>query len=193
MATLSVNVSGQRIVPIPLSANLTALTLTDALDGQVVTLEFQQNSTGGFTVASTQLNGLRQPAAGVNAVSLQSFQYTALTNSWSAVPTPASAVAQALTTSSAAALLGGVTTLGSSGALNITLAQPVAGEQDGLEMTFVAITKHAHTITTSALGIDGIGDTLTWGASVLGECVTLRAIAGVWWMVSADGVVLTEV
>ena len=193
MATLSVNVSGQRIVPIPLSANLTALTLTDALDGQVVTLQFQQNSTGGFTVASTQLNGLKQPASAANAVSSQSFQYTALTNSWAAVPTPQSAVAQALAGNGAAAVLAGITTLGSSGAIAITLVQPVAGEQDGIEMTFVAITKHAHTITTSTNGVDGIGDTLTFGGSVLGELVTLKAIAGVWWMVSADGVVLTAV
>jgi hypothetical protein len=193
MATLSINVSGQKIVPVPLSANLTNLTLTDALDGQVVTLEFQQNSTGGFTVASTSINGLRQPASGANAVSQQNVQYTALTNSWNAVPAPASAVAQALVASGAAALLGGVTTLGSSGAIAITLAQPVAGEQDGLEMTFIAVTEHAHTITTSADGIDGIGDTLTFAAAHLGESVTLRAIGGVWFMVNANGVVLTEV
>jgi hypothetical protein len=191
MATLTINVSGQKIVPVPLSANLTQLLLTDALDGQVVTLEFQQNSTGGFTVASTQLNGLNQPGAGANAVSLQSFQYTALTNSWNRVPTP-NGVVQTLTASGAAAVLDGITLLGSAGALSITLALPVAGEQDGVTMKFIATTAHAHVITTPADGIDGVGDTITFGGAI-GDCAELEAHAGVWYLIGGLGVALTEV
>ena len=55
MATATINVSGQKVVQVLLTANLTNLTLTDALDQQIVYLEFQQNGTGGFTVASTQI------------------------------------------------------------------------------------------------------------------------------------------
>lgn len=192
MATLSVNVSGQKIVPIPLSANLTALTLTDAFDGQVVTLAFQQNSTGGYTVASTQLNGLRQPSGTANAVSYQSFQYAALSNSWSAVPNPAG-VAAAYSAAGAVAIADGIVTLAGASAQAYTLATPVAGEQDGIVMKFICITTHAHTITTSANIIDGTGDTLTAAGSVLGECVTLQAYNGKWYMTSYAGFTLTAV
>lgn len=87
MATATLNVSGQSLVQVLLTANLTNLTLTNALDGQVVTLEFQQNGTGGFTVVSSSIPSLVQPATAANAVSSQTFQYTALTNTWTSVPT----------------------------------------------------------------------------------------------------------
>ena len=189
--SVSLNVSGQRLVPVPLSANVSALTLTDALDGQVVTLEFQQNSTGTYTVASTQLNGLTQPNPAANAVSQQSFQYTALNNSWNAVPNPAG-VAAAYSASGAVAVQSGIITLAGGSAQAYTLVAPVAGTQDGLTMKFVCITKQAHTVTTPALAIDGIMDTATFAASVNGECMTLQAFNGKWYMTSALGVTLTE-
>lgn len=86
MATATVNVSGQKVIQVLLTASLTNLTLTDALDQQVVTIEFQQNGTGGFTVASSSIPSLVYPALAANAVSSQTFQYTALTNTWSSVP-----------------------------------------------------------------------------------------------------------
>ena len=190
MATLSVNVSGQKIVPILLVASLTALTLTDALDGQVVDLEFQQNSTGGFTVASTQLNGLNQPNPAANAITHQSFRYTALNNSWAAVPTP-NGVQATISSNGAATIADGITLIGGSGATAVTLAQPVAGEQDGITMKFCAISAQAHTITTSADGINGVGDTITFGGAI-GDCVVLQAEGGVWYEVGGVGVVLTE-
>lgn len=191
MATLSVNVSGQKVVPIPLSANLTALTLTDAFDGQVVTLAFQQNSTGGWTVASTQLSGLNQPNPAANAVSYQNFQYAALSNSWSRTPAPGGLQATYVA-NGAIAVQDGIIGLGSSGALAMTLVAPVAGEQDGVTMKFVCVTKHAHVIVTPLLAIDGIMDTVTFAASVAGECMVLQAYNGVWYMISALGVTLTE-
>src|ERR1700691_3567178 len=86
MATATINVSGEKVVQVLLTANLTNLTLTDALDQQIVYLEFQQNGTGGWTVASTQIPSLVSPASAAGAVSTQAFQYTALTNTWSSVP-----------------------------------------------------------------------------------------------------------
>jgi hypothetical protein len=189
---ISQNVSGVKLLPILLTQNVSALTLSDALDGQVVTIQFIQNSTGNFTVASTQLNGLNQPNTAANSVSVQSFQYTALNNSWSRVPTPAGVV-QALSAAGAVPVADGITTLAGSGAVAYTLVAPVAGEQDGIVMKFICITKHAHTVTTPADGIDGIMDTATFAASVPGECMTLQAYNGVWYMTSALGVTLSEV
>jgi hypothetical protein len=83
---LNFNASGQKLIQILLTASVTGLTLSGALDGQQVTLEFQQNSTGGFTVSSTQLVGLSTPNPAANAVSSQTFQYVALTNTWVNVP-----------------------------------------------------------------------------------------------------------
>lgn len=192
MATLVVNASGQKVVPILLVASLTALTLSDAVDGQVVTLAFSQDSTGNWTVASTQLNGLNQPSPTALAVSYQSFRYSALNNSWAAVPTPNGVVA-AYTAAGAVKIQDGIVTLAGGSAQAYTLATPVAGEQDGVTMKFVCITKQAHTITTAANIIDTVGDTLTAGASVLGEGATLQAYGGKWYLIAAIGMTLTEV
>lgn len=82
MATFTANVQGVYIVPIPLSANLTNITLTGALDGQQVILEFQQNATGGWTVASSSITGLQQPVVTPNVNSFQVFIYNLGLSEW---------------------------------------------------------------------------------------------------------------
>lgn len=86
MATATIDVSGQKVVQLVLTANLTNITLTDALDQQVVTLEFIQNGTGGFTAASSSIPSLVNPNLTANTVSSQTFQYTAFNNTWNSVP-----------------------------------------------------------------------------------------------------------
>ena len=189
---VSLNVSGQKIVPILLTDNVSALTLSDAFDGQTVTLAMTQDSVGSRTVASTQLNGLNQPSPTANATTFQSFRYSAISNSWNAVPTPNGVVA-AYTAAGAVKIQDGIVTLAGGSAQAYTLATPVAGEQDGVTMKFVCITKQAHTITTAANIIDTVGDTLTAGASVLGEGATLQAYGGKWYLIAAIGMTLTEV
>ena len=75
---------GTYIVPIPLSANLTNITLNGALDGQQVVLEFQQNGTGGWTVASSTIIGLQQPVATASTNSFQLFIYNSGLSEWQA-------------------------------------------------------------------------------------------------------------
>ena len=84
MATFTANVQGTYIVPIPLSANLTNITLNGALDGQQVVLEFQQNGTGGWTVASSTITGLQQPVATASTNSFQLFIYNSGLSEWQA-------------------------------------------------------------------------------------------------------------
>ena len=179
--TLNVNVSGQRLVQILLTANITALTLSDALDGQVVTLEFQQNGTGGYTVASAQIPGLTNPASAANAVSSQSFQYTALTNTWTSVPNPGG-ISQALTAAGAVSPTPGLVTLGGASAQAYTLVAPPA---DGIVMKFSIISAHAHTLTTPPDGINSAYDTVTFAA--VGDAIELQSAGGVWYVVGAHG------
>ena len=97
MATFTANVQGTYIVPIPLSANLTNITLNGALDGQQVVLEFQQNGTGGWTVASSTITGLQQPVLTPSTNSFQLFIFNSVLGEWQALRT---VVATSFTTTS---------------------------------------------------------------------------------------------
>jgi len=74
----------------------------------------------------------------------------------------------------------------------MTLATPVAGTDDGLELTVVSAGAHAHTITTAANKINGADDTATFGAAA-GNSITLVAYGGVWYASNLTGVTLSEV
>ena len=103
------------------------------------------------------------------------------------------------TASGAIAIASGTVGLGSTGALAMTLATPVAGApgvgQDGTRIFIVAETAHAHTVTTAANIIKNAGpasgDTLTFAH--VGDSVELEAIAGLWYIRSLNGPALTEV
>lgn len=178
---LNVNVSGQKLIQILLTANVTGFTLSDALDGQEVIIEFQQNSTGGWTVSSTQIPALVSPASGSNAVSSQAFRYTALTNTWSAIPNPGG-ISQALTAAGAVAPTPGLVTLGGASAQAYTLAAPGA---DGIVMKFSIVSAHAHTLTTPANLINGAYDTVTFAA--VADAIELQSAGGVWYRVAGAG------
>ena len=62
----------------------------------------------------------------------------------------------------------------------ITLAVPVAGTDDGKELTFVDTTGAAHTITTPASGLNGTSHVGTFGGTKA-QSATFRAYNGGWW------------
>lgn len=83
--------------------------------------------------------------------------------------------------------------LNGAAALAMTLAAPTPA-QDGTTLTIVAITAHAHTVTTPANKINGIYDTVTFAA--IGDIVVLQAINGIWVVTYIGGptpALLTEV
>jgi hypothetical protein len=105
MATFTANVQGQYVIPISLSANLTDITLSGAEDAQQILVEFQQDGTGGWMVASSSIPSLQQPSSVANTNSFQSFVWNSVAGQW-----------QSLVTSAP----GGVTSLNSlTGALNV--------------------------------------------------------------------------
>jgi hypothetical protein len=77
------------------------------------------------------------------------------------------------------------------GVCALTLANPTSGVHDGVEMTFLSATAHAHTITNAG-GINGAGasgDVATFGAAK-GNSITLVAYLGVWYVKNLTGVTL---
>jgi hypothetical protein len=64
------------------------------------------------------------------------------------------------------------------GAATPTLANPVAGTDDGIMITVTALTAHAHTITVPAGTLNGASATLTFAA--VGDQAVLQAYNGYW-------------
>lgn len=96
--------------------------------------------------------------------------------------------------SAAIAIQSGTVTLGSGGALAMTLATPATPGDDGKRIWIVAATAQAHTVTTAANKIknaNASGDTLTFAH--IGDSVELEAVGGLWYVKSINGPVLTEV
>ena len=110
------------------------------------------------------------------------------------VPGPSDQVVGA---SGAIVIQPGVQLIVNAGVAALTLTQPKAGPpdqggQDGLTMQFISTTAEAHTITTSAHGINGTDDTATFGGAI-GDSITFKAFNGIWLAIALNGVVLSEV
>lgn len=78
-----------------------------------------------------------------------------------------------------------------------TLATPVVGQDDGKRLRIISTTAHAHTVTTAANKIangatTAFGDTLTFAAKQGANCL-LFACQGIWYLVEATNVTLSEV
>jgi hypothetical protein len=65
--------------------------------------------------------------------------------------------------------------------VQLTLAAPVAGQDDGKELEIVSTTGFQHTIYTPANGINGAYRTFTF-SGIIGAAVRFRAYNGVWWV-----------
>ncbi len=82
----------------------------------------------------------------------------------------------------------GLVTIGSGSARAITLTAPAL---DGLELTFMAVTAQAHTVT-SALGFNAGGsgkDVATFGGAI-GDTFTVISFNGYWYVKTSTNVTL---
>lgn len=72
------------------------------------------------------------------------------------------------------------------GVAAFTLADPTAGTDDGKQLTIIATTAHAHTVTIAG-GLNGAGaaaDVGTFGGAV-GDRFSVVAYNGKWWAAGA--------
>lgn len=89
----------------------------------------------------------------------------------------------------------GVAAITAAGVAALTLALPIAGPassggHDGAQLTIVATTAQAHTVTTPASGINGTLHIATFAAAV-GNAVVLTAYNGKWYATSLTGVTIS--
>ncbi len=84
----------------------------------------------------------------------------------------------------AIAVASGTAAINGAAALAMTLAAPSAA-QDGTKILITAATAHAHTVTTPALGINGVHHIVTYAA--IGDGILLEAVNGTWNQVSLTG------
>ena len=77
------------------------------------------------------------------------------------------------------------------GVAAMTIVNPTATTHDGLQLTFMAITANAHTLTnTTGFGAGGAGsDVATFGGAV-GDNIVIEAYQGIWYVVSTRNVTL---
>ena len=96
------------------------------------------------------------------------------------------------TAAGAISIKNGTAMIGSGGALAMTLARPLAGEDDGKELVITAITAFAHTVTNTTPGFNkagAAGDVATFGGAI-GDSMRIIAANGVWNAVSLRNVTL---
>jgi hypothetical protein len=205
MSSYLKNVSGVKVLSLILTDN-TSIQLTGGVGGQELTLELNQDTTGGWTVSNGgNVPGLQQPNPTVKTRSTQQLLYDASTNTWNAAPNAVVAAgAQGPTTiaygASGAGLAinknSGWTILNGAGVVAATLAVPVAGPpgvgDDGLVLKVSSASAHAHTITTPSLGIAGVSDTITFTA-LAGDGITLQAYDGLWYATGGQGATISVV
>jgi hypothetical protein len=67
----------------------------------------------------------------------------------------------------------------------------VQSGQDGMEITIVCKTAHAHVVTVGAGLVNGATSGVITFAAAIGNAVILRALAGVWYVVSNIGATIT--
>jgi hypothetical protein len=70
-----------------------------------------------------------------------------------------------------------------------TLAAPTA---DGIDLYIISLGAHAHVITTPADVVNGVDDTLTFGATALNYS-HLKSFGGQWLQLDETGITLSEV
>lgn len=74
----------------------------------------------------------------------------------------------------------------------LTIAAPVAGDDDGKELTIISTTAAAHTVTNTSPGFNNGStskDVATFGAAI-GNNMVIQAYNGIWYVISQVGVTL---
>lgn len=98
------------------------------------------------------------------------------------------------TAAGAIAVAPGITGIDGAGALAMTLATPTTPAQDGITLRIVAITAHAHTVSTAANKIqddNATYDTVTFAH--VGDFIELFSVNGAWQVAALRGATLSEV
>ena len=167
-ATTGINVAAAQIVDLSAADLDTDGTLAANLDTSVAS----QKATK--TYADTKVS--KAPTAAQTITGGH-----ALVNSGGFVGDFQESVPVAKTASAAIAEKQGLVRLGSSGALAMTLADPVAGDDDGKRLTLMASTAHAHVITVTGGIAGGALNTITLGGAI-GDMAELEAIGGKWFI-----------
>lgn len=90
-----------------------------------------------------------------------------------------------ITVAGAIPLVSGTYIINGSGALAMTLATPTTPAQDGIQLTIIAGTAHAHTVTTAANKIVPSKDTVTYAA--VGDYIVVLSQGGLWINIGIGG------
>lgn len=76
------------------------------------------------------------------------------------------------------------------GVAALTLPTPIATTHDGIEITVIATTAFAHTVTTQTNKINGASAVATLGGAK-GDGITLIAYQGVWYVKRSTNITLS--
>lgn len=97
-------------------------------------------------------------------------------------------VATEYTAAGAIAIKNGLAVINNNSAIAMTLADPIAGIDDGKKLIVVAKTSKAHTLTVAS-AFDGTHTVATY--STVGQNIAFIAINGKWYLQSYVGVTLS--
>lgn len=85
---LTLDTSLSNVFRLLINGNVTTMTLTNPTDFQVITVIWQMDGTGGYTVTpATNLKGVTSPSTGANTFSTQQFVYNDGNGNWYALST----------------------------------------------------------------------------------------------------------
>lgn len=183
--SVTINVSGVAAVRPVLTASNTYY-FTGGVDGQVLTVIWQQDGTGGWIVTGGNFSGFPPVVTTASTDTVQQFVYDAQNNLWNWVPNSQQQTGTPVTytTAGAVPIASGLSLIGGSGVTALTLAAPTA-LQNGVVMSFSVTTAHAHTLTTPSNKINGGKLSVTFAA--IGDAITLQASGTVWYIIGAQG------
>ncbi|MGH9685284.1 MAG: hypothetical protein ACRD4S_16940 [Candidatus Acidiferrales bacterium] len=142
---------------------------------------------------NTNYLGLKKPDADTNVVSGN----TATGESWDAenldLLDAAIAADKAVTDHTASGAIAqkqGIVTLTGAAALAMTLANPVAGADDGKILRIISKAAFANTVVVTTGYSGGTNKTATFGAAV-GNLLDLVALGGVWYQLPSTGITIS--
>lgn len=145
------------------------------------------NILDGATLSTEELNildGVTSTAAELNILD-------GVTATAAELNTAADMSSQTLTGDGAITNKNGTVVLNKAGVIAATLANPTATTDDYKKLVILSLTAQAHTVTvTGGFGNGGSGkDVATFGGAA-GDCLTVMAYQGYWYVIGANGVTL---
>lgn len=145
------------------------------------------NTLDGLTASAAELNIMD----GVTASTAELNILDGVTATAAEINTAADKAAQTLTDDGAITNKNGVVVLNKAGVIAATLANPTATTDDYKMMTILSLTAQAHTVTvTGGFGNGGTGKDVATFAGAIGDCMTIMAYQGYWYVIGTNGVTL---